>query len=139
MEEEPLKMPEVEVQQPEPQPELINTASKPEPEPKQPMEVTLIKEEIKKLLDAGLGKVAKDNKRTFSQAMQRHDGYICDVCEMDPIVGIRYKCTQRDDYDLCEKCEAKDTEHTFLKIRRPSQAPAKLICKYPEQTAPFMG
>merc|ERR1712137_1424131 len=45
----------------------------------------------------------------------------------------------RDDYDLCEKCEVKGVgaDHTFLKIRRPSQAPAKFVCKYPSQTGAF--
>jgi len=43
----------------------------------------------------------------------------CDVCEAR-IVGIRYKCAVRHDYDLCEACEGKNThEHPMLKIRDP--------------------
>lgn len=62
-----------------------------------------------------------------------HKGFICDGCEMDPIVGIRYKCTFRDNYDLCEKCERDlqpSNPHPMLKIRHPSQAPKALYCTY---------
>jgi len=35
-----------------------------------------------------------------------------------PIIGVIFKCSQCDNYDLCEPCEKKDIhkEHTFLKI-----------------------
>jgi hypothetical protein len=46
----------------------------------------------------------------------------CDMCGASPIMGIRYKCVNCPDFDLCETCEAKDNHdksHVFLKIRRP--------------------
>lgn len=54
---------------------------------------------------------------------------ICDSCNKS-IVGIRYKCVNCPDYDLCEVCEDLNpshnihpADHLFLKIRRP-------ICPY---------
>lgn len=34
-----------------------------------------------------------------------HYGVRCDGCNQCPIVGPRYKCTRRHDFDLCSKCE----------------------------------
>mmetsp|Transcript_52367 Transcript_52367/g.90098 ORF Transcript_52367/g.90098 Transcript_52367/m.90098 type:complete len:737 (+) Transcript_52367:175-2385(+) len=58
-----------------------------------------------------------------------HPHVTCDACGRNPIVGVRYKCAVRDDFDLCAPCEAKDADckYPYLKIRRPSQAPAALI------------
>ena len=51
-----------------------------------------------------------------------HFGVTCDGCDMG-VVGVRYKCGNCADYDLCEFCEAKDgihdPEHTFLKLKKP--------------------
>jgi len=36
-----------------------------------------------------------------------HEGFICDHCDMEPIIGNRYHCQHEDcddDYDLCGKC-----------------------------------
>jgi hypothetical protein len=49
-----------------------------------------------------------------------HQGSKCRNCNMSPICGVRYRCVNCLDYDLCEQCES-DTEahnknHLFLKI-----------------------
>lgn len=33
-----------------------------------------------------------------------HYGEVCDSCKENPILGIRYKCLECFEYDLCEKC-----------------------------------
>lgn len=50
-----------------------------------------------------------------------HTGFICDGCNVDPIKGIRYKCSVRPDFDLCSKCESKEEQpYPMLKIRNPN-------------------
>jgi len=55
---------------------------------------------------------------------QQHPGVVCDGCG-NGIAGIRYKCNNCPDYDLCQACEAKggvhDPSHVFLKIAKPVQ------------------
>jgi hypothetical protein len=64
-----------------------------------------------------------------SQDKPVHTGVTCDVCGTNPIVGIRYKCSVREDYDLCESCEASTPQdYPLLKIYQPQQAPAAIMC-----------
>ena len=39
-----------------------------------------------------------------------HHGVCCDSCDVMPIRGARYKCTNRDDYDLCSNCHLQLSE-----------------------------
>jgi hypothetical protein len=55
-----------------------------------------------------------------------HVGVSCDDCGVSPIEGIRYKCQVCDNYDLCEKCEAKNQHpptHILLKAKQPLNRP----------------
>jgi len=62
------------------------------------------------------------------QAKPVHRSIICDGCGANPIVGVRYKCSVRDDFDLCEVCEREDSSgHAYLKIKTPDQAPAAIM------------
>jgi hypothetical protein len=49
-----------------------------------------------------------------------HQGSKCRNCNMSPICGVRYRCVNCLDYDLCEQCESDATTHNkshlFLKI-----------------------
>ena len=56
-----------------------------------------------------------------------HNGIKCDNinCKMNPIKGIRYKCSICANYNLCEKCENNnqiekfhDLTHDFIRIRK---------------------
>ena len=60
--------------------------------------------------------------------MAVHSNVRCDCCDVSPIVGTRYKCAVREDYDLCEQCEAKEVQpHPMIKINTPDQAPAAIL------------
>lgn len=52
-----------------------------------------------------------------------HRGVQCNGCSMMPLRGIRYRCANCADYDLCETCEAMQMHiktHVFYKIRIPT-------------------
>jgi len=53
-----------------------------------------------------------------------HAFVTCDECGMSPIKGIRYKCTVRNDFDLCTNCEAKKQQpYPVIKIFEPVHPP----------------
>lgn len=71
----------------------------------------------------------------IEETKSEHKGYTCDGCNL-PIFGIRYKCSKREDYDLCEKCESKmalDLPYPMWKIREPKHMAIRIICQYAEQ------
>ena len=58
------------------------------------------REECKNFLDAYF------NQRMPNQTSNvTHSKAACAGCSADPIVGIRYRCTVRKDYNLCASCE----------------------------------
>eukprot|EP00127_Corallochytrium_limacisporum_P004594 Clim_evm8s169 gene=Clim_evmTU8s169 len=72
-------------------------------------------------LMALLYRIAEDQARKEGVV---HRGITCNLCSASPIRGIRYKCSNCVDFDLCEACEAEAPEHhvpthLFLKIRIP--------------------
>ena len=61
-----------------------------------------------------------------------HTGIRCDACCVNPIVGTRYKCAVRSNFDLCEACEpvvGADSPFPFLKIRTPPKVPSTIVCR----------
>eukprot|EP00494_Astrolonche_serrata_P022528 UN22785 len=40
-----------------------------------------------------------------------HKDVVCDICNASPIVGVRYKCAVRPNYDLCSKCLDKHPQN----------------------------
>lgn len=52
----------------------------------------------------------------------KHDGTMCDMCRHQPIFGIRWKCAECANYDLCSICYHGDKHplrHRFYRITTP--------------------
>lgn len=52
----------------------------------------------------------------------KHDGTMCDTCRQQPIFGIRWKCAECGNYDLCSICYHGDKHHLrhrFYRITTP--------------------
>ena len=67
------------------------------------------------------------NKISMTSCDTIHNKIKCDKCKKNPIIGIRYKCTICDNYNLCEKCEDDnqnekfhDLNHDFIRIKKES-------------------
>lgn len=70
-------------------------------------------------------KLSQLNDRKIDIQRSKHLGVICDGCSRSPIIGIRYKCLQCYDYDLCQTCsdyQSIHKHHVFAKIDYPQQA-----------------
>jgi len=51
-----------------------------------------------------------------------HFGVECDKCGQYPIIGDRYKCAIREDYDLCEACEPqRESSQPMIKFKKASK------------------
>ena len=67
-----------------------------------------------------LFRVSEDNARRNGCV---HRGCQCNSCGIAPIRGIRYRCVNCADFDLCETCESQGVHtktHVFYKIRVPA-------------------
>lgn len=64
----------------------------------------------------------------IAEDQARRDGYVhrgvtCNSCGAMPIQGIRYRCANCVDFDLCESCESLQVHmktHLFYKVRIPA-------------------
>lgn len=64
----------------------------------------------------------------IAEDQARRDGYVhrgisCNSCNTQPIRGIRYRCSNCANFDLCEQCEAAQIHpktHVFYKVRIPA-------------------
>ncbi|KAK7218057.1 hypothetical protein V2G26_006060 [Clonostachys chloroleuca] len=67
-----------------------------------------------------LFRVSEDNAKRNGCV---HRGCQCNSCGMVPIRGVRYRCSNCADFDLCETCESQCVHtrtHVFYKIRVPA-------------------
>lgn len=75
-----------------------------------------------------------DSTDAASEKKVEHTNIACDGCDVCPIVGTRYKCAVRKDYDLCSNCEERLSHpHAMLKIKHPSQNPVMMVTVLDEE------
>ncbi|XP_049295413.1 E3 ubiquitin-protein ligase mind-bomb [Anopheles funestus] len=48
----------------------------------------------------------------------KHEGTMCDTCRQQPIFGIRWKCAECNNYDLCSICYHSDKHHLRHRFHR---------------------
>uniref|UniRef100_A0AAF5I116 ZZ-type domain-containing protein n=1 Tax=Strongyloides stercoralis TaxID=6248 RepID=A0AAF5I116_STRER len=61
--------------------------------------------------------------------LQLHSNIRCDGCDRK-VAGIRYKCIDCEDYDLCQYCERQnihDSTHVMLRLARPVDKKTKVL------------
>jgi len=79
-----------------------------------------------------------EKKKQNELKKSTHQGYTCVVCGKGPIIGIRYQCSTRPEFNLCEGCEATaEVEFPLIKIRCPTKMPESIICSYHEDKGPI--
>lgn len=70
-----------------------------------------------------------------------HKGSRCRNCNMAPIKGVRYRCVNCLDYDVCESCEADiehNAQHVFLKIPTSLPLPPSQFNALPPPREPLL-
>lgn len=81
----------------------------------------------------------KDPETTGATAVKvSHLRVTCDECGVCPILGSRFKCAVREDFDLCESCELKKSQpHPMIKIYSPDQAPVAIFVSVNDEGKAF--
>jgi len=68
-------------------------------------------------LEREFDKICIDSQQ--GKTVQRHN-VKCNGCGIESITGIRYKCSECQEFNFCEVCEAVENHpHVFLKLKTP--------------------
>ena len=73
--------------------------------------------------------IIKEEDKNINTSKIIHRGICCNKCGKENIQGIRYKCVQCMNYNLCENCENNyihDMKHIMVKIRFPTNDDSEL-------------
>jgi hypothetical protein len=67
--------------------------------------------------------IQKQDDINLSFCTTVHHGIACDQCGQNPIIGLRYKCSKCQIYNLCSQCEENNSvngfhPHDFIKMRK---------------------
>jgi hypothetical protein len=76
--------------------------------------------------------IIKEEDNNINSSKMIHRGICCNRCGKENIQGIRYKCVQCMNFNLCENCENNyihDMRHIMVKIRFPTNDDSELNSK----------
>ncbi|XP_076242852.1 E3 ubiquitin-protein ligase mind bomb 1 isoform X1 [Calliopsis andreniformis] len=63
----------------------------------------------------------------------KHDGTMCDTCRQQPIFGIRWKCAECGNYDLCSICYHGDKHHLRHRFYRTATPGSERVLLEPRR------
>nr|CAG4649151.1 EOG090X02DA [Scapholeberis mucronata] len=69
----------------------------------------------------------------------KHDGTMCDTCHQQPIYGIRWKCAECTNYDLCSICYHSDKHHLRHRFYRITTPGAERVLLEPRRKSKKIG
>jgi len=82
----------------------------------------------------------RDASMPSNAAHTTHAHVTCDECGMSPIIGPRFKCSVRSDFDLCQGCEAAGLQpYPMIKVYHPDQNPLAIIVAVDDDRTRFGG
>ncbi|RLN93941.1 hypothetical protein BBJ28_00020929, partial [Nothophytophthora sp. Chile5] len=77
---------------------------------------------LKEVLGASVGKGASGDQfqinedgRTVELAACEHRGFTCDLCDVSPIIGLRYRSIRDFDFDVCQNCWSQKSQRQIKK------------------------
>ena len=88
-----------------------------------------LKNEISKSKVQNIIELKEDNNDTKKTI---HKGIVCNKCGKINLEGIRYKCAQCPNFNLCEKCEDNfnhNIKHIMVKMRYPAKDESELVSR----------
>ncbi|KAI3622325.1 zz type zinc finger domain-containing protein [Moniliophthora roreri] len=106
---------------------VINAAPVPTPDVDVPMQSPQMRAEPDVDAPPPTSVPATESTTTAEPVMPVHFGIRCDSCQAMPIQGVRHKCLDCPDYDLCTECitsgaaERHNPFHEFFEINEPGR------------------
>ncbi|OMJ78820.1 hypothetical protein SteCoe_21305 [Stentor coeruleus] len=84
------------------------------------LEYEYLKKSLVLTPDSDLAEIIRTEMQRFKMNASIHEGFQCNECKINPIVGSRYFCDQCN-FSLCEKCEESINyhKHDLLKYKKP--------------------
>ncbi|XP_076300738.1 E3 ubiquitin-protein ligase mind bomb 2 isoform X1 [Lasioglossum baleicum] len=108
-----------------------NSASSPNPLERTPDKTVIVEWDHGSRSNYRIGYQGAYDLLVFDNAATgvKHANIICDGCKRHGIIGIRWKCAQCPDYDLCTQCymaDVHDLSHTFQRFQTANSVGVQL-------------